>query len=252
MRKASNPRYLQFTRQETVVAFSTDRGQLRTNDNGEFFFRETPDGRFTCCSPDLERRLLNLNYHASEQVGITREPYGRSVIWKVRRIGAPVAEMPQPKSASRKPPARSNGFPKRLYAKVDTAANENDQAKAFPSTAPQHPAGNSGLEANQPITPAVAVQGPAREGPILAAPAMQSSSSNLITRCLVAAVDAAATATVHAKHIGFDLSFGPAEVERIAVTLYIQAQSTLQAPERKPNGRVTHPTPIADKGIYHA
>lgn len=84
MRKASNPNYVKFTSSETVVTFLADRGQLRHNDSGDFFYREFADGRFTCIGEDLERKLINLGYRAGQPVGITRATYNRAVIWKVR------------------------------------------------------------------------------------------------------------------------------------------------------------------------
>ena len=59
MRKLSNPNYVSFGPKETIVTFASDRGGLRRNDSGEFFFREMMDGRFTCASPDLERQLID-------------------------------------------------------------------------------------------------------------------------------------------------------------------------------------------------
>jgi hypothetical protein len=67
MRSVSNPNYVKFAKAEMVVAFTRDRGELRTNDHGEFFFRELVDGRFTCVNPDLERRLVDLGYTAHRQ-----------------------------------------------------------------------------------------------------------------------------------------------------------------------------------------
>src|ERR1700735_3854707 len=67
MRRASNPKYVTFGPTETVVTFATDRGQLRTNDAGEFFFRQMTDGRFTCASPDLERQLITAGVRAGQQ-----------------------------------------------------------------------------------------------------------------------------------------------------------------------------------------
>ena len=93
MRRASNPKYVTFGPTETVVTFATDRGQIRTNDAGEFFFREMTDGRFTCASPDLERQLMDAGVRAGQPIGITRTLYNRCVTWKVRSIGQ-VTEMP--------------------------------------------------------------------------------------------------------------------------------------------------------------
>jgi hypothetical protein len=92
MRRISNPNYVTFGPKESIVTFITDRGQLRKNDSGEFFYREMPEGKFTCASPDLERQLIEAGVLAGQQVGITRTTYNRAAIWKVRPIGQ-VAQM---------------------------------------------------------------------------------------------------------------------------------------------------------------
>jgi hypothetical protein len=118
MRARSNPNYVKFGPVEMVVTFATDRGQLRTNDAGEFFYREFSDGRFCCASPDLERQLIDTGVHAGQQVGITRKTYNRCVIWTVRPIG-PVVEMPRDVPATRKPKPTAHELPERLFAKPE-------------------------------------------------------------------------------------------------------------------------------------
>jgi hypothetical protein len=210
MRKISNPKYVTFGPTETVVSFATDRGQLRTNDAGEFFFREMSDGRFTCASPDLERQLIDASVRAGQPIGITRTLYNRCVTWKVRVIGQ-VAEMPRTATSNGK--SRANGLPERLYAKPEPSAPAFPECEpAAKDTAPTE------TKADQP----------------------QADSPTLIMRCMVAAVDAAAKATTHGQQIGFPVTFGPGEIERIAVTLYINsAQQTFSGPPRysKPNGQ---------------
>jgi hypothetical protein len=47
-----NPSQVEFSnRSETIVAFSHNRGILKTNGFGDYFFRGTDDNRFACCSP---------------------------------------------------------------------------------------------------------------------------------------------------------------------------------------------------------
>jgi hypothetical protein len=207
MRKISNPNYVAFGPIETVVMFATDRGQLRTNDTGDFFFREFTDGRFTCASPDLERQLIDAGVRAGVPVGITRATFNRVVIWKVRII-APVAEMPRTIPATSMGQARTNGLPERLYSKPEPPA------PAFPECEPP---------AYGTVAPETKVE------------KTQADSPTLIMRCMVAAVDAAAKATAHGQQIGFPVAFGPGEIERIAVTLYI---NSAQPPRSsKPNGQ---------------
>jgi len=47
-----NPSQVEFSnRSKTIVAFSHNRGILKTNGFGDYFFRGTDDNRFACCSP---------------------------------------------------------------------------------------------------------------------------------------------------------------------------------------------------------
>lgn len=136
MRKANSPNYVKFGPTETVVTFATDRGQLRRNDAGEFFYREMVDGRFTCASPDLERQLIDTGIRAGEQVGITREPYGRSVIWKVRRISPVTPIAPTSREATTKPKPKTHELPDHLYASPQPSrdgqpVNQNGAAKGL-------------------------------------------------------------------------------------------------------------------------
>jgi hypothetical protein len=212
MRRISNPKYVTFGPAETVVSFATDRGQLRTNDSGEFFFREMTDCRFTCASPELERQLIDAGVRAGQQVAITRTLYNRCVTWKVRTIGQ-VTEMPSPAPAAttRKPKATpSNGFPEQLYAKPEPPA------PLFPEC--------------EPAASGAAPTEPKAEQP-------RAVSPTLIMRCMVAAVDAAAKATAHGQEIGFPVTFGPGEIERIAVTLYINSAQSGPPRYSKPNGQ---------------
>lgn len=65
----------------------------------------------------------------------------------------------------------------------------------------------------------------------------QTDTPTLIMRCMVAAVDAAAKATAHGQQIGFPVTFGPGEIERIAVTLYINSAQSVPPRYGKPNGQ---------------
>jgi hypothetical protein len=121
VRRVSNPNYVKFGSAETLVTCATDRGQLRTNDAGDFFFREFTDGRFTCASPDLERQLVNAGVRAGFLVGITRSTFNGAVIWKVRII-TPVSDMPRAVTATSDGHARANVLPERLFAKAEPPA----------------------------------------------------------------------------------------------------------------------------------
>jgi hypothetical protein len=105
----------------------------------------------------------------------------------------------------------------------------------------------------KPEPPAPAFQ--ENETPATNAKAVQPTPAGptLITRCMVAAVDAAAKATAHGQEIGFPVTFGAPEIEAIAVTLYIQASKTLSSPDnhqvaRKPNGHAGYVNGAAAQG----
>jgi hypothetical protein len=213
MRKASNPNYVKFGPAETVVTFTTDRGKARRNDNGDFFLREMPGGKFTCASPDLERQLIDAGVRAGQEVGITRTTYNRAVIWKVRPLGQ-VAQMPRQASTTSRPRPNAHELPERLFA--TPAANRDGQLVAEPPA----PVFRECVPATNATAPAASLKA---EGP------------TLITRCMLAAVDAAAKATAHGQEIGFPVTFGAPEIEAIAVTLYINASGP--SGYRKPNNQ---------------
>jgi hypothetical protein len=205
MRKRSNPNYVEFSKVETVVQFARDRGELRTNDHGEFFFRELMDGRFTCASPDLERRLADLGYTANQRVGITRETHNRAVIWKVRLIDAPqsintarpaAAAVPSATSraiAARPIPDSKYAAPPVAWPEIETPAPAKPVARATENRPPEAP-------------PAAAV----------------AHVSNILKACLYASIDAAREAQVYATQNGFPLTFSADQVQDLASTLYIQ------------------------------
>lgn len=96
----------------------------------------------------------------------------------------------------------------------------------------------------QPIAAPVKMEPPAPVFPeceqpaanATAEPTAKADTPTLITRCMVAAVDAAAKATAHGQAIGFPITFGAPEIEAIAVTLYINAQDS-RGGYRKPNNQ---------------
>jgi hypothetical protein len=62
--KSKNPLHVEFSNRETIVAFSHERGVLKSNSFGDYFFRSTTDNRFACCSPELESKLIDLGVRA--------------------------------------------------------------------------------------------------------------------------------------------------------------------------------------------
>jgi hypothetical protein len=213
MRSVSNPNYVKFTRSEMIVVSSEDRGELRRNDAGEFFFRRIADGRFTCTNPDLERRLIDLGYRAGQEVGITRQQHGQSVIWKVRLVRAGAAGVPAHVTDGVKSIPESKYAPcpnwddlgEGLTASI-TAAN----GSAAPPAASQAPSQN-GTKQTEPITRPAAVS------------VAHTAIKDEIQQALFDAVDVArATQEYAAKH-GMHFTFAAPEIQDLASTLYIQA-----------------------------
>lgn len=72
----------------------------------------------------------------------------------------------------------------------------------------------------------------------------QASPSNrdggLLGRCLVEALDACKVAQAHAAAIGLPTVFGAGEVERMAVSIFIERTRSGSAIERRPSGRATN------------
>jgi hypothetical protein len=225
MRPARNPKYVTFGPKETIVTFTSARGELRTNDSGEFFLRNMADGRFTCASPDLERQLLDAGVRAGMPVGITRNIYNRVAIWKVRIVGR-VTQMPARESAANTTSQpKLNGLPERVYAKVEPPP------PVFPECDP----------AAAPSTQVATA--PAASLPV---------EGGLIWRSLREAIDAAKAGQAHAAAIGFPLTFSSSDIQDLASTIFIQRCRDGAIVERIPAARQNKPNGSADAGAYHA
>jgi hypothetical protein len=198
-RKNGSPNYLAFEYdKEVVVTLKEDRGRLSENDYGEFFARNFADGRFTCASPDLERRLLDVGAKAGSVVSITKERYGRSAVWVVKLLGA----------SQNHQNGHANG--------VDHAWNDLPAEKYAPSPA------DGDLVAK--LAESVAMVEASKVSPAISkSTCQQTQVDDLLTRCLIAAIDSAKAAQSHASAIGFPLVFGPDQVEALAACLYIQS-----------------------------
>ena len=219
-RKATNPNYVTFGKTETVVMFKTDRGQLRSNDMGDFFLREMVDGRFTCASPDLERVLVSAGVRAGIPIGVTRETHGRSVIWKARLVGNTV-EMPSPNWVAQRKPAAA--LAKRDVFPPEKYAHPEPPALAFPEVEAPTPA----RVMTEAPTSAVAVE-QRPDGQHI------TTSDNLLARCLCEAVDAVQVAQRYATERGYAVAFGAPEVERIGVSIFIERTRNGAVYERRP------------------
>ena len=250
MRRINSPNYVKFGPTETIVTFAKDRGELRRNDTGEFFFRELSDGKFTCAAPDLERQLINAGVRAGVPIGITRTMYNRCVTWKVRAIGqvAEIAPAARPSTTS-KPKAKPTGFPERLYSTPEPPA------LVFPECEPaNHPInGGAGLEVNadgQLI--AARAQPSALNGVPHAEAGVQTPvAGGLLGRCLVEALDACRVAQSHAAAIGMAMTFDSGDVERMAVSIFIERTRNGSAIERFPASQArSHYNGTAAKGAH--
>jgi hypothetical protein len=189
-RNGSNPNYVTFGATETVVVLSEARGQLRTNDMGEFFLRSFSDGKFSCCSPELERLLIDAGARAGLAFGITRGRYnGNSVAWKVRKLTEPINAPARPDHS-----VRSELPPEKYAPSPSTAPPLEEQLKA----SIEH------VEAQR--KPAASEVGPV---------------TSLLTRCAIAAIEAAAAAEAYAVSRGFPLKFREEQVQAWTSTLYI-------------------------------
>jgi hypothetical protein len=184
-----------------AVVFAYETGRLcskRWPGAEDCYARQTKDGRILFVDAAEEMRLQKM-VRAGQPVILCREKTTAGSKYLTIKSPAPVLKGPL---------GIVNGrtIPDTKYAKSETPA------PVFPDCEPS-------------------MNGPAPTEPI-----SKPDSQTLITRCMVAAVDAAAKATAHGQKIGFPVTFGAPEIEAIAVTLYIRAQEALGG-YRKPNGQ---------------
>lgn len=195
-RKNGSPNYLAFEYdKEVVVTLKEDRGRMSENDYGEFFARNFADGRFTCASPDLERRLLDVGARAGSVVSIRKERYGRSAVWNVKLLGA-----------SQNPAnGHDNG--------VDHARNDLPAEKYAPSPA------DGDLVAKLAESVAMVQESKA------SAPVQHAQPLSGLATCLVAAIDSLIVARDYAQSKGIDLrlhlEITGADLQDLAATIYI-------------------------------
>ena len=218
MRKASNPNYIKFGKDELILQFTHDRGELRTNDYGEYFLRETMDGRFTCASPDLERRLVDLGYTANQRVGITQERHNRAVIWRVRLIDPPVVMTPRPVET-------------RPVEATPAAAPAARAVAAAPRVAPipENKYASTAPPAAWPeVEPAATPKPAARAAEVhstMPAPTVAAALDRLcddMEQCLLKAVDMMCRSQKRAVEQGCAINFLGSDVQDLASTIYIQ------------------------------
>ncbi len=229
---STNGAHVSFTNREVILAFSHDRGVMKSNGYGEYFFRGTTDNRFCCCSPDLERKLIDLGIRAGERVSIRKVTRNRIATWEVKRLDAPVATGPQPvKRFPHNGKVVTPSLPAEKYAQPAA-----EIASAVPDVSWE----------DLPSEPAPAAQSVAGETPAPEKAVQQTAGSQLITsgepsllgRCLCEALDACKIAQEHAAKIGLPVVFGPDQIEAMGVSIFIARTRDGSVVERKPAGRV--------------
>jgi hypothetical protein len=181
-----------------TVAFSYDQGRLcskRWPGAEDCYARQTLDGRILFVDATEEMRLRK-SVRTGQLVILCREKTKAGARYLTIKTAPP--ELKGPLAV-----VNGRAIPESKYVTPEPPA------PAFPEC--------------EPITRAADFEPPKQEGP------------NLITRCMRAAVEAAADATAHGKAIGYDVAFGAPEIEALAVTLYIRAQEPLGY--RKPSGQ---------------
>jgi len=225
----NNPNYVKFGPTETVVAFVTDRGELKTNQTGDYFFRAMVDRRFACVSPDLERQIIDLRYRANERIGITRTTRNRMVIWKVRRMDAPAAtgseEAARPVAAAAIPSPAPTPCPAAIEPRHATNAR---RAIAAPSSipaskyAPPPVAWPEMIEVvpAKPTARALESHGVSSASPTPAAGLDQVTAT--LQECMYRAVEVAKRTQLRATELGFPITFSAGDVQDLASTLHIQ------------------------------
>jgi hypothetical protein len=272
MRNAPNPNYVKFSKRETILSFTQDRGALRKNDGGDYFFRDIMEDRggsqpenqperhrYTCANPDLEQCLVNMNYRAGELVGITRLTQDRTVYWKVRRI-APVTAMPAPTAPVVSVPARQATSQRQAPVRsapqpsVEPEPSIIKQLKPIPPSkyappAPvwedladklqtsveivQHQGKDAFVTPKKPNGAAADSNGTAAPTP--ARPGIQEEMKQF----LFDAIDLAVDAQKHAAGKGLLFTPGFAEIQDLATSLFIQRskQSNIDQMDRNQRAR---------------
>jgi hypothetical protein len=215
----SSDNYIKFGPQETIVQFGTDRGVWKPQPDkpdGGYFFRVFADGRrFACVSKDLERRLLDLNYQSGEQVAISRQTRNRTVMWIVRLLEPATesqpAPAPRPVAKRTPPPLPEAKFAPPPVAWPETEVNGNGHT-------PKKPNGTA-------IQPTPAAHG--------------DQTKQQLKEYLFDAVDLVVDTQAYAAKAGLMFTPNFAEIQDIAVSLFIQRskQSNIEQMDRNQQRR---------------
>jgi hypothetical protein len=199
MSRKANINYVEFSAKETIVTLAEDRGQAKENGYGPYFLRNFEGKRFTCANPDLERCLIDSGARAGMPVGITREKYGQGSIWKVRILG----EVPGPQSV----PSHKSWPNHPVHRELPPEKYAPSPTTPPPDLVPVLAASIAHIEAQKKPAASAATS----TGPV----------TSLLTKCAIAAIDAAAAAEAYAVARGFPLKFREEQVQAWASTLYI-------------------------------
>ncbi len=202
---------------------------------GTQYYRGTTDGRGVYLQPIVERKLLELDIKPGELVSIgkieVKDGRKKGIQWEVKRVDAPgdpsqaiqntkppaqnsVASTPQsPK------PAATTGIHQRPALSPDKSNMRASPTSTIPAQSkPNSPSQNSNTDEGPPKKPAT------QETEVTAAPGrsiMHTQMSTMLKGCLLTAIDAARDAQAHATQVGFPLTFGPGEVQAMAISIFI-------------------------------
>jgi hypothetical protein len=206
---AKSLNYLSFPFGETTVTLAEDRGKLGMNQWGEFFSRNflEPAGKFSCCSPDLERLIVDSGAKRGSVISVVKEKYGASAIWRVKLLGT----APTPITAT-----KTNG-----HANGHATPAEVTWAN-LPSE--KYAAAQADAQLEEKLRESIAMVEAAKENVKAATPA-PDSQLNLMARCGCAAVDAALAVQAYAASKGLPLKFNEQSISAWSSTMYINAKN---------------------------
>jgi hypothetical protein len=200
-----------------TVAFAYNQGRLcskRWPGAEDCYARQTIDGRMLFVDAAEEMRLRKA-VRVGQPVILCREK---------TKAGAQYLTIKTPAPELKGPLAVVNGrtLPDTKYAKPELLA------PAFP-------------ECETPATSTAKTEQPT------AAPSV-AGDGDLLGRCLCEALNACKVAHAHATNVGLPVAFGPGEIERMAVSIFIERTRYGSVAERKPNGQAGYVNGAAATG----
>lgn len=204
-KNGSSPNYVQFGPEEIIVIPQEDRGKLSENDYGPYFLRHWQDSKFSCLSEGCERRLIDCGVRAGVPVGITKMQYGKSAIWKVRVIDN---AKPQPiRTNGHAKGHGSNAWDDLPHSPIPEAKFSAPAANGTPHTLEEQ------LKASIDHVQAAKAAMPVQPVPV----------SDMLTRCAIAAINAARSAEAYASSQGYHVKFREEQIAGWTSTLFINS-----------------------------